>query len=50
VNGFPIYLEIQLQVGTWLITVQTASTPHTPGQGSTHLFPIQALFVGQSEL
>ena len=49
VNGSPILSSIQVQVGTWFITLQTALIPHVPGYGSMHLFLWHVLFDGQSE-
>lgn len=37
-------------IGIWFETKHTADMPHVPGQGSWHLFRIQALFIVQSEL
>lgn len=39
----------QLQIGMWFSTVHMASWPQVPGQGSLHLFRIQARLRGQSE-
>ena len=49
-NGSPVYPEKQVQDGKWLTTWQTAFWPQVPGQGSWHLFEMQARFDGQSEL
>jgi hypothetical protein len=38
-----------VHVGEWFKTLQSALRPHTPGQGSTHLLLLQALFLAQSE-
>jgi hypothetical protein len=37
-------------MGIWFITEHSAFCPQVPGQGSTHLFLMQALSLGQSEL
>lgn len=37
-------------MGEWFRTRHTADGAHVPGQGSKHLFPIQALLDGQSVL
>lgn len=50
VNGSPVYPGMQVQEGKWLTTWQLAFWPQVPGQGSWHLFLMQALFEGQSEL
>lgn len=36
--------------GKWFTTWQSALRPQFPGHGSWHLFLMQALFDGQSEL
>lgn len=46
----PVVLSGHVQIGMWLDTVQTADTPHVPGQGSWHLLRMHAWFIGQSEL
>lgn len=48
VNGFPVKSDIHEQVGMWFITSHLALSPHTPGQGSRHLFLKQALSLGHS--
>lgn len=48
-KGSPVKPAIQVHDGKWLITWQFAFWPHVPGQGSMHLFRIQARFEGQSE-
>lgn len=49
INALPEKPGKQLHIGIWLITLHSAFWPHVPGQGSTHLFRIQALSLGQSE-
>lgn len=46
----PVYPGMQLHDGEWLITWQLAFVPQVPGQGSIHLFLMQALLEGHSEL
>lgn len=36
-------------IGMWLTTSHKAFSPHVPGQGSLHLFLMQALSFEQSE-
>ena len=50
VNGSPIYPSKQMHTGIWFLILHLALIPHSPGQGSTHLFLWQALLDGQSEL
>lgn len=50
VNGFPVYPSRQVQVGVWLTTVQSALTPHEPGQGSVHFWRMHAKLLGHSAL
>ena len=50
VNGSPIYPSKQIQTGIWFLILQRALIPHSPGQGSIHLFLWHALLEGQSEL
>lgn len=40
---------MQLQIGTWFITVHWAKVPQEPGQGSLHFSLIQAWLREQSE-
>ena len=39
-----------MQVGMWFTTEQVALVPQVPGHGSTHLNPMQARELAQSEL
>lgn len=48
-KGLPMYPTWHVHLGTWLITWQSAFWPQVPGQGSWHLFRMQARFDGQSE-
>lgn len=50
VNGSPMYPVLHVQRGEWLTTWQLAFDAHVPGHGSIHLFLVQALLLGQSEL
>ncbi|CAB0002809.1 unnamed protein product [Nesidiocoris tenuis] len=49
-NGLPVYPSGQIHWGVWLTTLQMASVPHVPGQGSLHFWLIQARFDGHSLL
>lgn len=49
-NGFPVFPRLQVQIGLWLITLQSEFIPHVPGQGSMHLLLLQALLKAHSEL
>lgn len=40
---------MQVQIGMWFLTWHSALIPQVPGQGSIHLFLLQALLNGQSE-
>ena len=46
----PVKPSGQEQIGMWLETEQIALIPQVPGQGSEHLFLIQALYIKQSLL
>lgn len=48
VKASPLYSAKQVQVGIWFITAHSAFCPQVPGQGSLHLLPIHALFLGHS--
>lgn len=37
-----------VHIGIWLYTLQIAFVPHVPLHGSSHLFLMHALFIGQS--
>lgn len=50
INGSPVYLGGQLQIGLWVTTWHSALIPHVPGQGSMHFWLTQAWFSGHSEL
>lgn len=50
INGSPVYLGGQMQIGLCLTTLHFASTPHDPTQGSIHFWLLHALLSGQSEL
>lgn len=50
VNGSPVWLGIQLQIGLWLTTWHLALIPHVPGHGSTHLLFRHAWVRGHSAL
>lgn len=50
VNGSPVKPSGHEHVGIWLMTSHRAFTPQVPGQGSLHLFLIQALSLWHSEL
>lgn len=49
INGFPTYPSRQLHIGLWLTTLQKASSPQVPGQGSQQILFMQARFEGHSE-
>jgi len=49
-NGLPDVPCGQLHIGMWFTTSHVAPWPHVPGQGSAHLFRIQALSLEQSVL
>ena len=48
-NGSPAKPARHVQIGLWAITEHWALMPHVPGQGSTHLYPMQASWAGQSD-
>ena len=48
-NASPVYPSGQLHIGTWFNTLHWALSPQDPGQGSLHLFWMQAWLLGQSE-
>lgn len=50
VKGSPINPSGQIQEGIWFMTLQCASRPQDPGQGSMHFSRIHALFLIHSEL
>lgn len=50
INGSPVYLGLQLQIGLWFITLHSAAIPQVPGHGSIHFWFTQALFKAHSEL
>ena len=50
VKASPVYPTSHLQRGRWLLTVQDACAPHTPGQGSRQCWFMQALSLGHSGL
>lgn len=41
---------MQMQLGLWLTTLQSAFSPHVPGQGSLHFWLIQAKWLEHSLL
>lgn len=47
-KGSPVNPGRQVQIGKWLTVRQSAFDPQVPGQGSLHLFPMQALSWEQS--
>lgn len=49
-NGSPECPGLQLQIGLWLITMQTALIPQVPTQGSTHFWFMHASLWGHSAL
>lgn len=49
-NGSPVNLLGQLQIGLWFTTSHLAAIPHVPGQGSIHFWLTHASFKGHSEL
>lgn len=49
-KAFPFIPSGHLHIGMWLKTSQIAFEPQVPGQGSLHLFLIQALSLEHSEL
>lgn len=44
-----MYPDTQEQIGLWLLTLQMALGPQTPGQGSIQALFTQAFSDGQSE-
>lgn len=50
IKAFPTKPFRQVQLGIWFTTLHSAFCPQVPGQGSMHLFLIQALSRGQSLL
>ena len=50
VKGSPVQSDLQAQMGLWCTTLQIVFKPQRPTHGSTHLWLIQALFLGHSEL
>lgn len=49
-KALPVNPVLQLHIGMWLITWQTAFCPHAPTHGSTHFLWTQALEWSQSVL
>lgn len=49
-NALPVMRSGQLHIGMWLTTLHTAVAAQVPGQGSVHLFRIQALLRSHSKL
>lgn len=49
-SGSPVYPFVQVQMGLWFTVKHLVFNPQEPGQGSAHLFSMQALFWGHSEL
>lgn len=49
-NGSPVKLGGQEQIGVWLTQLHTALIPHEPGHGSRHFSFMHAWLLGQSEL
>lgn len=49
-NAFPEVPSGQVQMGMWLTTSHRAPCPQVPGQGSAHLFLMQAFVLSQSVL
>lgn len=49
-NGLPVYPFWHVHTGLWFTVWHTEFVPHAPGQGSTHLWFLQALLNKHSEL